>query len=434
MRRRIEGHVYRMLGVMALEKSLLPNLRKLGWSERDDQIFPFFRMFLGPQLQELTVTLDGPLTRLPLLSNLRTQCPNLIRLDLLQGFSEDNNRADHIQTLPITLLHGWHQLQELSVRKLTSEALICLATLPNLRAVDFATSLKMVPTGFPIPPDNPPFPCLQRLSLTCRHLDFCTSLINIMPRRALKDIDIRASSALPSTWKKFFITLKNNCAWDALEKFSIVHNTEYEEHDRDLDDGLNRFFGPVSLMDDSLGDVSLGDIIEPMFSFSFLTTVKLSPLRPFKISYNDIEALALAWPRITRLCLKSWLSAFPEPYLSLQGLVPLAQHCQRLEDLSIFVDARVIPPIETTRHVFNETLRSLCISNSPINDPKKVAIFLTRIFPNILELHSCGFADCNGGELDEDEDWGEVDSLLKVLVTARAEERQRWALKDAGSS
>lgn len=113
-----------------------------------------------------------------------------------------------------------------------------------------------------------------------------------------------------------------------------------------------------------------------------------------------MEALALAWPQITTLSLRSLSKRNLEPRLTLQSLAPLVQRCQRLETLRILL-------------------------NSPIDNPHTVAMFLTRIFPKILELHNIDYIDM---EDDEPEihgyaDWSEVDKLLKILVAVHAEER-----------
>jgi hypothetical protein len=68
--------------------------------------------------------------------------------------------------------------------------------------------------------------------------------------------------------------------------------------------------------------------------------------------------------------------------ITLAGLVPLAQHCVELTDLTIVVNATIIdPPIHIP--IPNIKLRYLDLRGSKIWNPDSAAAYLYRLFPGV---------------------------------------------------
>lgn len=104
--------------------------------------------------------------------------------------------------------------------------------------------------------------------------------------------------------------------------------------------------------------------------------------------------------------------------MTLQGLVPLAQHCPLLRHLMLSIDTQTIPHIHSHRNVINNCLQTLGVLNhySQTNNPRKVADFLARIFPNVAvdgRLSHDEYYD-ESDPVHEDEYWRKVGSLISA--------------------
>jgi hypothetical protein len=72
--------------------------------------------------------------------------------------------------------------------------------------------------------------------------------------------------------------------------------------------------------------------------------------------------------------------------------------------------------------------------HSPIAQPKQVAAFLSDLFPNLSFISNKEReyrADRGVEEAEEDQDkkWVEVEGLIAVLASVRAQEMARWTLE-----
>lgn len=412
--RRVALEALQALDIAAESKVLLPNLRQLKWNDRSDDAFPFIRLFLGTHIQDLSLNLDGsPMLRLSLLSTLCSRYPMLGRLTLHgPSFSREDTPQfkRHIAAVS-TALCGWHNLRNLTVGRVTSEALVHIATLPKLCELDLHSITLDSPRHFPLPENTLAFPSLQILSLDGRSMQFCVPLIESMSQQLLQYLAITARVGPPSSWKAVCSALSEHCIHDSLQHVELE---------------LTSFTGEQ--VQDYI--LLLGDI-EPLFVFSQLTTIKLVSTFLIGIRDEDMDALARAWPRIRILSFGREIKSTWRPKLTLQGLVPLARHCKELEELEIFLSARRVPPWDRGPEIFAGFSRTLTINvtTSPIRHPKDVAVFLSRIFPNLISLEN---EDRSSREDDDipvtelDKKWSEVEDLLEILVAVRTEERERW--------
>lgn len=401
----------------AESKTLLPKLKKLNWSESDDHVFPFIRLFLGPNIQDLGLLLDGnPQIRLSLLPTLVSRCPALTTL-VLQAPNTKSGSGTHMQMISSSMtscVHSWHLLRGLITTggiRVTPEALTQLASFPDLRNLYIEAAFQALPGNFPRSPGALAFPGLRQLGIKSKYLDLCTSLIKSISSRALTEINVHTRDSRSSPLRDFFVAVQENCTQATLDRISISDGSLSTGNDED--------------------QCSLHDI-DPLFGFFALTTVKITFSRSFEISDRDMKSLALAWPQITMLSLKSHALSRQVPSLTLQGLIPLAEHCKRLEDLTIPFNALIVPSRKLLREVYNPSLVQLSVVNSPISDPRAVAAFLTGIFPKIklLENHDKEHRAGDQPESVLDRKWAEVEGFLEIFVAIRAEERDRWAPKD----
>ncbi|KAJ7798050.1 hypothetical protein B0H14DRAFT_2389052 [Mycena olivaceomarginata] len=98
--------------------------------------------------------------------------------------------------------------------------------------------------------------------------------------------------------------------------------------------------------------------------------------------------MATAWPQLRTLDLSPGCqSAGYAPRATVAGLLPLAQHCPRLESLALVLDATRTDP-EILDGINNCALARLDVGESPLSSPGAVAAFLAAIFPNLQVVSS----------------------------------------------
>lgn len=121
--------------------------------------------------------------------------------------------------------------------------------------------------------------------------------------------------------------------------------------------------------------------------------------------------MAVAWPKIKELSLVGDSTPL-DSGITLAGLLPLAEHCFKLESLTLTIDARSMPreaaPPRVRGHV-----TTMHVLNSPLQDPSGVAAFLSNIFPNLWCLVSS--ADEQGYA---ENPWREVSELVQTQAAS----------------
>ncbi|KAJ7160456.1 hypothetical protein C8R46DRAFT_1354130 [Mycena filopes] len=141
--------VLESVGMTFPRECILPNLRRLRMDSAPI-LLPYLYLLLGPQLQNITLELDGPVWRLGVLQLLRTKSPFLKDIFLWQAGSiflsdETDAVSSFVAKLP--------QLRRLRVYSLNTQAYRALAALPHLEHID----VRVVDT-IPFPDVDPPSP------------------------------------------------------------------------------------------------------------------------------------------------------------------------------------------------------------------------------------------------------------------------------------
>ncbi|KAK7468316.1 hypothetical protein VKT23_002830 [Stygiomarasmius scandens] len=169
---------------------------------------------------------------------------------------------------------------------------------------------------------------------------------------------------------------------------------------------------------------------KPLFSLPNLQFVQLRLENAFDLDNATLSDMARAWPKLSTLdigCGGTWGISEGGLKITLDGLLPLVQHCPRLNTFSLCVNAAYNPASPSSRPgagITNEKVLILNFCNSTISDPLEVALFLSDVFPNLLDI----VAWSEGWLPTEDshsatEKWNEVCQLLPALTRARRQER-----------
>ena len=377
------------------QEVLLPSLKELQWSisSDDDFTFPFIRLFLGPRIKRLHLTLSSDShVRLSFLHSLHIRYPYLTHVHLVDdpslmeyGYGDKHRIA--VEKAVSNAVCGWDQLRHLSVPCLSPVALHHVATLPTLEQLTLTNVTNPEDASIALPRSHPGrfFSSLQELDLSDVPISFSVALLEAMESSSLTSIKINTfGEENPLAHQDLFNALRNHCCHSSLT--SITVHTYEPEYDAGI----------------------MSKHLKPIFVFSNLTNVKLYLECPFDLDDATVSDMAQAWPRIRSLVLRGYYPEECKPCVTILGLIPIAQHCPELEELTILFDTRWLPlPTACFPGATSEALKKLQLLNSPIEDPEEVAAFLYWMFPRAEVRFSYWCPDLYG------ERWRHVSDLIR---------------------
>ncbi|KAJ7452672.1 hypothetical protein B0H11DRAFT_2072541 [Mycena galericulata] len=348
---------------------IFPNLGKLWWN---DPPFKHLSFFLTPRLTN--ISLGSVNTDLSVISNYILQCPGLKTVYLTVEVGGDYNPAARsiwpFSSIVCSLMH----IEDLHVPEVDSTAMEHLSQLPHLKTLGFSYQGTLEkPRPFE---QSVRFPALIRLSVPL--VAVATTLLKFFWETPLETLIMHGTERNPMTktaaWD-FYSTLAAHCSHTSLLQI--------------LNGGQTQLPGaptPEQIAAYSVG----GDILHPLFSFPNLHKVELRHPVGFDLDDATILDMARSWPHITSLSLVASTTRHMLSRVTLEGLSAFAQHCPRLYELTITLDATLAPrtlPSDETR-TNQLCLKCLNLGYSPVGDPGPVAEFLFLIFPNLWAIRS----------------------------------------------
>ncbi|KAJ7441095.1 hypothetical protein FB451DRAFT_1441522 [Mycena latifolia] len=377
----LDADFFRTLACAAPDSFLFPNLRILSWTVEDDGFFPFCRPFLPPTLNSITLILQDSASDLSMLSTLRVSHPNLTEVHL------------HVPESPVSVsvisnaLCAWNCLTKLTVATLDANALVHIASLPQLTHLELN---RYVP---PISAERlcalmpaQAFPALQHLDIGSDSLQSAFALIAHVSSPRLRALHINNRQAAPAA------------AWEAsLRLLTRLPSLRPSRHRR-------RQIYPQPA--------------RPPPPAASPPPFYRAPTTPLGIDLDDaaLEEMSGAWPRLERLALR----APPPPRTprtTLRAVAHLAEHCPHLCSVQMALDTSAPPRVSrlrTTRSA--HALVQLNPGDSPVGDPARVAAFLSGVFAQRISF----------GKRTEGDPWAEVARLFRVFRGVRIEEARFW--------
>lgn len=387
---------------------LVPNVQCITLNKLNWDILSQAQAFIGPRLVTITVQFPFPFEGEPLypleyLSNLfialashstRHTIPTLETLEMFAFYAEDAQTPANTLSTCISAL-SFNNLRVLDCREwiLSKDALRHLATLPHLEDLLVGR----------FPPDalhdhgehrrnGVYFPALESLAFTTNNWLDCRTLMKII-RSPILSLDIRHYDLDPvpqgqQLWKleSFLISLLSHPMKDTLKGVHFV----------DFGSRPTRWNGGVLPP-----DVTLRALLE----FK-MVSVHIEIDNANELDDGWLGNASRSWPALTELII---LSEKGNPRITLQGLIPLVQNCELLQELRISFDARntgwTLDP-----NVSNEMITSLMVERSRLSDSQEVFNLLIAMFPNLTEVQSDLEAGIESGDLDG---WTEVDAHIK---------------------
>ncbi|EKM56236.1 uncharacterized protein PHACADRAFT_159813 [Phanerochaete carnosa HHB-10118-sp] len=172
-----------------------------------------------------------------------------------------------------------------------------------------------------------------------------------------------------------------------------------------------------------------GSVLESIFDLHSLESLDLADV-PLRLTANNMKDIALAFPRLRKLHLSSNCSFYPVDVpacitVAVEDLSCFARHCPQMRELAItntFVPIYTSQVPTPTPLPTESNLRELCLGQSHITDPQRVAAFCADVYP---------FAQITSNHIGCDEHgecWAKIVSSIdnmknRMVVSRMLEER-----------
>lgn len=353
--------------------------------------------------------------------------PNIIHIDIrtdipIRCFEEEAT----------TLFRALQKLQKITLPRFhfTTKIAECVSNLENLGTLEFQY-LEEQGCGdsddtlvFKPSLAEGAFPSLWDLSLTASFSD-ATGFID-MPFAPINLTMLYIDSHLfetPAAVHRALTAVADNCQLlKSLALISLIEPNLASEDPFPKDESINI------------------ETLQPLFNCPNLTSLELVHQYPLNIQQEDIEKIAAKWPSLETLLLNNEPAHLEHSNLTLEALLPFAQHCSNLRHLGLFINAstaefpsHLLDPSSTHQYAPFKKLKRLSMGVSFIAQEGPVALFLSQICPLHCHLDS-------GVTWDESvtvtealantiqaqcERWEKVMELLPLLTKLRMEERGR---------
>ncbi|KAJ7660167.1 hypothetical protein DFH06DRAFT_1130071 [Mycena polygramma] len=409
-----------VLDISTPARCLLPNVRKLSWRVENATVLPYVRLFLGPHLTSISLSLGPTLQCLSLLSYIATNFRSLseIEFSTIANTTMDDTLVEAMSAFVL----GQKSLRILSMPHLRSSACQNLAVMTNLEDLtiwDFE--------GLLSPPDHQQIPefsfsALRRLSMSTENFSSGTNqLLTTLAHTPLRHLDcVTDDTPTRNGIQTFFASLSDHCSHPNLEYISAQFGYESGVGEGDLVNSI------------------IPQTIRPLLAFHNLRVVIVSTPPGFALDDAFCVSMAQAWPRVEHLQLFPGGHAIFLPStlvpstVSITALAAFASHCPQLADMRLEITAlnppRSYPLPDTPRAGPQKALANLDVLYSPIEEPDLVARFLSAIFPS-LSITTFWRADPDDddavGELMASR-WAEVTKLIPILAATRSDEERYW--------
>ncbi|KAJ7184992.1 hypothetical protein C8R46DRAFT_469700 [Mycena filopes] len=379
-----------------------PKLTSIVWCRSDDSDFQYIRLFLGPDVTSVRVYCDHSPHQLSFLSLLGRKNGGLKNVTLhMHGSSELDASVSNTVS---TFVCGQHSLESLLICAVNPAALDHLAQLSTLRSLDIDTH-SLAPSTF-LPPTSPTFLNLTSLNLRTASTEQATTFLDMVANSALASLTVsfRASPEAADV-QRFSSALGQTCHSSRL---SLTSCTLHIPMTTEFNVKMNLF--------------------DNLACFSQLTEVVIFTRCGFELDDGAVNRLTRAWPLLQELHLVQSSPSSLATTPTLLCLPMVAQNCPLLEELTLTLSARAIPPQSPA--LTQTALRALDVGHSPITLPLPVARFLSAIFPNLQSVSTAWEdEDDPDGEENDTESmvfhrrWKEVETFVPVLVAVREEAR-----------
>ncbi|KAK7044490.1 hypothetical protein R3P38DRAFT_2690112 [Favolaschia claudopus] len=400
---------------------IFPNLQELIWYSTRGLTLPHIRLFLGPHLHTLSVAVIHSRAHLSLLPILAAECPSL--KEVVVECCDELDGRNSVSSFILELRH----LYSLTLPDLNTSALEHIARLPNLTSLTLESQSVLDPFPPTLVLNAILFPRLSYLNIRGEDVKFVAPLLPVMAHAPLADLYVGIPTECSgASIAQCYSALAHHC----LRSHASLKRLECADPDYRLKTPPNT--------DMSAYIVNSTQFL-PLLSFRNITIVELTAPIGFDLDDTTVAGLAEAWPHLSSLSLFSDVFVNQPSRITPNGLLPLAQHCPHLANLTLPLDASIAPkwplqrgPKGAGQRIKQTSLTSLTVKRSPIANPLMLAGFLSSVFPKLTRISTehrfkRGLPQVVNAELAEaiamHDRWKTVEAALPVLRKARVEER-----------
>ncbi|OBZ66180.1 hypothetical protein A0H81_13827 [Grifola frondosa] len=353
----------------------MPNLEKLQWGHT---ALDYINLFTGPRLRDVRLLYVPSSTFDPILRSFVTGCPSLERINVkLNQFGHQAFTPDFVPT--ISKLKGLKSIQIDTDIPITTEAILHLAQRNDLHVAEFFCpddgrfGIPLLSAG------TPRFTSLRTLYVKAKVLDYSTAaLLQSISSPALQEVTF--STAADTSDFEIFNHLDILCNLPGRDTLTTINIRfpwcQMVPWDQPLDH-------------DKPHHLSALETLRPLLECHNLINLEIRS-DSLKVDHATIEAIAIALPKLESLYL---LPVYSVPNrisrVTLDGVLPLFEHCHNLRYLGLAVDARCpIPPEKIPRKMPSSALVAFNVADSVVikTAAKSVAAFLSTIFTR-LDIH-----------------------------------------------
>ncbi len=384
--------------------SLLPRLVRIRWTPQADVEYPYIALFLSPFLQSLELDITGKSNldtsvrmRLSLLPQLVSVCPQISRLILCNKHDLNQPPRQDIENA-LSVIKQWPSLRSLEMGGLPELLTLCIAKLPVRElVVDKPHETDRGRLAMPVKG----FTKLEHLDIRSSTVEFSATLFTCMSETPLRTLRLEFDRDPEShQLSELFMAMRHGITHSSLQHLYISYatGTDFVEEDRFIT------FGELS----------------PLLAFTGLSEVSIAINYEVCIGTEDLKVMALKWPHLQTLEL---ISLRPSEYWPQITIKDVVRHFPSLENLTIAFDASKVclnaeKPGDGVR---NEKIRTLGVLRSPIDEPGKVAAFLSDIVPNLRSIdvfqHEEDDVPDDFGELERK--WKEAERYVALFSLVR---------------
>ncbi|KAF8549640.1 hypothetical protein OG21DRAFT_1514967 [Imleria badia] len=366
--------------------SLLPNLRVLKWrpsvipQSQPGLSIMFIQRLLVPSLVFLDVALSESVdvSLHSFLANYPFLCPNLKSI-VINIDEHEHVSSTTIKVLSQAITHQEH-LERLGVSVPIDDVALTHTAL-SLKVKNLSLMLHPVKSNLHqicIPSDITPFRDVEDLSLEVWDLSRIVTFLRAQDQMFRSFRLCLRSPPTPEAVSTLFSALASCHRVRSLRSLTLLPLDVENEH-----------FAPVELDESIMSQHLSYDTFRPLCSLCHLRELIIDLGCSYSIDDDDLVSLTRNWPLLAVLLLdcKSdhpWRSG---KYVTLKGLLSVLECCLDLREISLPLDARVVP-VDTWDIVCNPTLTYLYFPKPPINHARSVADFLMPHFSSVTEVTS----------------------------------------------
>ena len=412
----LNAGTYRTLSHAAYGMELLPRIQEIIWEIEGDDVYPYITLLLSRMTCRLWLYFPHDLDlsieersqsqrmRFSLMPSILSSSPHITELSL-RGFKTDLESWPDVRDA-LNSLRFWSSLQFLTLHYFPEASVIILREIPNLRKLYLFDCHREPLLPLPLPSGCHGFQTLASLKIKNNDLESLIAATSIMRNTPLRSLRAKSSpkdTASVDDWKRLFDVMRDNITHLSLEVVTLKFINNDIDHFNDDEHPRS----PMTL-----------DEISGLLVFTNLFHLSLEATHGFDLDDEQIRTLASALPHLKELHLHSYYPLADWPRMTFEGLDSIAQHCPELQSLTVAFDARHIIKRSKNLSICNVNIKSLQILDSAIDDPAAVSVYLSAIFPNLVEFSWVDFhfipQEVEHALEEMKEKWQEMNDLMKA--------------------